>query len=271
MKIAVLLRVYNRIEDLKICVELIRKNWIIHDYYVIIVTNGVNDGFIISDETAKKADFVYTLDDNVGHFSGNSQLLISGINIIPSDCDYTIILEADTWLFSDKIISKYITLLQNKPAVWASAEWLDKYYSLAVDFAIINTSYLKKNPLIFKFQKNAESVVYNYLHHDHQSIIYIKEAMPVHFPKLLRYFYNPSLGRMRCFSQVPMITHHIEDLKEGIEEKKAYGNVTAGYNIFSNINIKVFTRKFLKFIEFLIVITPRSTWVQKKKLRKIKL
>jgi glycosyltransferase involved in cell wall biosynthesis len=44
-KISILVRVYDRLEDLEICLKLIRENWKINDYEVIVISNGKTKGY----------------------------------------------------------------------------------------------------------------------------------------------------------------------------------------------------------------------------------
>lgn len=76
MKICLLIRVYNRIEDLQCNLEIIRRTWSKYDYYVLVVSNGVSSGFTLSSEIYQLSDEVVILEENVGHLNGNSQLLL---------------------------------------------------------------------------------------------------------------------------------------------------------------------------------------------------
>lgn len=243
MKIAVLIRVYNRIDDLKYNLRIISDTWTENEYYIIVISNGKNHGYIIPDECEKYIDKLVILEENAGHRRGNSQLLMEGARYIPDDYDYTLILEADTWVYTDKIHSKYTTLLsQSTNAVWASADWYDKYYALATDFAFINTRYLKNNPGIFDFELFPECHISNFLRDTSKGYIWIRENMPVHVPSYVKYKYpyipNIKEGRFYVFPKSKMVTHHIEFLKQGIEKKKRYFNIVAGIDYFKEATIK---------------------------------
>lgn len=268
MKICVLIRVYNRLTDLYENLEVIRSCWNLNDYFVIVIANGKDSGFVLTEKTELIDKLVY-LDQNSGHLSGNSQLLLEGIKHIPQDCDFTVLLEADTWIFDDKIIDKYINLLQKNSAVWASSEWLEKYFSLGLDFAVVKTEILKAHPEIFRFEKHAESFVCNFLIRNKMKYIYIKEMMPVHIPKLMRHFYNPFGGRNRSFIKGKMTTHHLEDLKNGLEDKKKIANIMLGYHKYPNGNLLIIKlgNMFLNLIRILTIIMPRSKWIKAKKMR----
>ncbi len=243
MKIAVLIRVYNRIEDLKYNLQIITDTWKENEYYIIVISNGKNHGYIIPDECEKYIDKLVILEENAGHRKGNSQLLMEGAKYIPDGYDYTLILEADTWVYTDKIHSKYTQLLSKSTyAVWASADWYDKYYALATDFAFIKTEYLRKNPGIFDFELFPECHISNFLRDTNAGYIWIEENMPVHVPSYVKYKYpyvpNIKEGRFYVFPKSKTATHHIEFLKQGMEQKKRYFNIVANYDYFKESKVK---------------------------------
>lgn len=269
-KITVVIRVYNRIEDLRYNINIIKKFWKKYNYHIICVFNGLSDGYRINDEIKFKFDTYVEINENIGHISGNSQLLSYSLKYIPYDTDYVVILEADTWIFDDSIIEKYVKILDGSDYVWASAEWIEKYYTLALDFAIIKYNLLKNNPEIFNFTKHAESYVANYLINNGYKFIYIKEAMPVHIPSLLRKFYNPTKGRFRVFPKIKMVTHHVEEIENGMEIKKMYANIISKTNYFDLKfgKFQIFMKKLqLCIIYFILPIVPKSKWFKKKKMR----
>ena len=141
-KISILVRVYDRLEDLEICLKLIRDNWKVNDYEVIAISNGKSKGYILTESIRNNCDKIIELEKNDGHLLGNSQLLKEGVKQIRLDSSYVVILEADTWIYDDKIISKYIEKMEETNSVWASAEWIKKYWTLALDIAIIEKNFL---------------------------------------------------------------------------------------------------------------------------------
>lgn len=268
-KITVLIRVYNRLEDLEICLDLIKKNWNKNEYEVIVVSNGKSKGYLLNNKIKEKCDKVIELDENAGHLKGNSQLLKEGLKEVREDSEYLIILEADTWIFNDEIIDKYIKKMKIEDIVWASAEWIKKYWSLALDIAIVDRNFLVSNKEILNFSIHPECYVCNYLIEKKLNFVYIKENMPVHRPNLIKKIYNAYGGRIREFPYSKMITHHIEDLENGITTKKSIANEIFGIKYFDvDEKIHVSNRK-LKMLLFLIKICPNSSWFKKKKKKKI--
>lgn len=276
MKIAVLIRVYDRIEDLKYNLRIISDTWKENDYYIIVVSNGKNNGYEIPAESLSFIDKLVVLEENAGHRKGNSQLLMEGMKYIPEDCLYTVILEADTWMYKDGLISKYVRLLSdNGKKVWASADWYDKYYALATDFAIIKTAYIQKNPGIFDFELFPECHISNFLRNTDAGYIWIKENMPVHVPSYIRYAYpyvpNIKEGRFYVFPKSSTVTHHIEYLKGGMNRKKFYFNVLADHNYFSDIDtpFKAWNRFKMRFWIGLSKCLIKRSWYSKKTYKEI--
>ena len=271
MKVAILIRVYDRIEDLKHNLRIISDTWKENDYYTIVVSNGKNNGYEVTPDSLPLIDKLVILEENAGHRRGNSQLLMEGIKYIPSDCKYTLILEADTWMYGDRIISKYTSMLDKSDfAVWASADWYDKYYALATDFAIIKTQYIIKNPGIFDFELFPECHISNFLRNTNAGYLWIKENMPVHVPSYVKYKYpyipNIKEGRFYVFPKSKTVTHHIEYLKGGMEQKKRYFNIIANDDYFTDIksNNKSWNRFKMKFWIGLSKLLVKRSWYSDK-------
>mgnify|MGYP006909064248 FL=1 len=276
MKVAILIRVYDRVEDLKHNLQIISDTWKENDYYTIVVSNGKSNGYEVTPDSLPLIDKMVTLEENAGHRRGNSQLLMEGIKYIPSDCKYTLILEADTWMYGDRVISKYTSLLDKSDfAVWASADWYDKYYALATDFAIIKTQYIIKNPGIFDFELFPECHISNFLRDTNAGYLWIKENMPVHVPSYVKYKYpyipNIKEGRFYVFPKSKIVTYHIEYLKGGMEQKKRYFNIIADYNYFTETrsNNKSWNRFKMKFWIGLSKLLVKRSWYSGKTYKDI--
>jgi glycosyltransferase involved in cell wall biosynthesis len=266
-KVCVLIRVYNRVEDLKHCVNIIRDTWKGNDYHIIVVANGEEDGFAVDNETEGKIDLHIKIEKNTGHFSGNSQLLLAGIPHIPAGCDYSIILEADTWLHGDELINKYIARLKDSEAVWASAQFFRYVLNLATDFILVKTDFIKIHQQVFQFDKTPEYYVANYLRDNGFPFIYIKELMPVNMPRYIKKYPFAPTGRFFIFPEGKMVTHHIESLKNGMEDKQFYFNVAAGlsyFNVSDGRSITA-TRRRLKLAVMLTLLIPYKGWFIKQK------
>lgn len=261
-KVCVIIRIYNRIQDLECNLEIIRKTWIHNDFYIIVSSNGEKDGYILSEKIKSLSDQIVKYDGNSGHLKGNSLLLLQAIPHIPDDCEYTILLEADTWIYKDNLICKYIEKLKEDNSVWASAKWYDRFYSLATDFAIVNTDFLKNNKSVLDFGNYPETYVANYLHKVGATWIYIKENMPVQIAGYIHKFPYAPYGRFYVFPRSHMVTHHIEHFQRGMSRKKKDFNVLSN-NFFSEEKVS-FPRIYsiyMRLIIFLSSLLPRRSWV----------
>lgn len=264
-----LVRVFDRIEDLRVCLGVIDAWWTSGPYYKLVVGNGRAGGFPIPPDAAALADEVIELDANPGHRGGSSQLLLAALARVPDDCRYTVLLEADTWIFTDAVLRRYMKLMDERDAAWASAEWIEKHWSLALDAAVVRTSYAKGNPGIFDFPTQAESWVANCLLDGGQRFLYIREHMPVHRPRAMRTTYDVYGGRFRSFPAGRMVTHHIADLENGLEAKKLKANICVGERVFDVGDEEVIAREHrrLRRVNALARICPRSRWLRKKARR----
>lgn len=273
--IAILIRVYDRIEDLKYNLQIIRKTWTGFDYYIIVVSNGAPDGYLPDSDTVGMIDKFVSLEHNAGHKKGNSQLLIEGTKYIPGECDYTIILEADTWLYTDKVIRKYVDMMDTKSDImWASADWYDKDYALAVDFAIIKSDFVRNNPKLFDFDVYPECYIANYLRDVDAKFVWITENMPVHVPAYVsKYPYVNDIVNRRfyVFPKSRMVTHHIEYLKGGMEQKKRYFNIVSDTDFFSGQKVsgKKWERSKMNFWINLSKLFIKKSWFKDKYYREL--
>lgn len=266
-KVCVLIRVYDRIEDLELNLDIIKKTWRLNDYYIIVSSNGKSHGFSLSDKVYAHSDRIIELEYNAGHLKGNSQLLMEGVKCIPNDCQFTVLLEADNWLFTDELISKYISENKKQGAVWASARWYDRFYSNATDFAVVKTDFLRYNMDVVNFNDYPECWVSNYLKENNAKCLYIKELMPVSLPGYIKKYPFAPRGRFYIFPRGRMVTHHIEDIRYGIEEKKFYFNVVSKSIFFeTNIRKNMFIER-LKIKTFILLSTlfVRRSWYSKRK------
>lgn len=267
--IAVLIRVFNRLDDLKICVDTIKKYWHADTYYLVVVGNGASTGSPVPAEIHAHVDRVVELEHNAGHQHGSAQLLSASVPYLPDTCRYAILLEADTWVFTDQIIHAYLPRMESNGAVWTSAEWVERYWSLGTDCAIVETAYLKANPALFHFPAFAEAWIANYLLTHQQRFLYLRELMPVHCPKSLRIFGQKYTyrGRFRSFPKACTVTHHLEDLEHGLDTKKLWANICLARREFPLGDPQIITREHRRLRAFMALsaIFPRSRWFRAKR------
>lgn len=270
-KICIIIRVYDRIEDLGNCIDIIRDTWKSFEYYIIVVANGKSNGLYVPVEYLHKINKLVDLENNAGHLKGNAQLLQQGGAYIPGDCKYTIILEADTWIYGDILIKKYVNRLNTEKAVWASAQWYSHLYSLATDFAIIRSAIFRSDPGIFEYSGYPECFAANYLIDKGLKFLYITDNMPVHLPSYIKHYPFSSKLRFHVFPKSKMVTHHVELLKGGMPKKKLLFNTVAGVGYFKGDELKPDNLLKLKII-FAVKLSymfPIKGWVLRNRRLKI--
>jgi hypothetical protein len=97
--------------------------------------------------------------------------------------------------------------------------------------------------------------------------IFIEELMPTHRPSLIKSIYNADGGRLRVFPLANIVTHHIENLTNGINEKKKLADIVYKNNYFTNYSKFYLYTKYYLYITLQIVLKyiPRSSWIKKQK------
>ena len=173
INIGVLIYTYNRIEDAKINMEIIRNYWtkssLINDIKIVHSFNGNKNWY------AKK----YLEDDlirmkNSSHFQGASEMIDSGIKKIKEkykNLDYVIVLASDTWLVKINYLESLLKKMRKKELYLATCPWdISGRNSLfdvgmSVDFFIIDFKWIKKYkmfPINYKkfFDKYWELLLY---------------------------------------------------------------------------------------------------------------
>jgi len=173
INIGVLIYTYNRIEDAKINMEIIRNYWakssLINDIKIVHSFNGNKNWY------PKK----YLEDDlirmkNSSHFQGASEMIDSGIKKMNGkykNLDYIIVLASDTWLVKINYLESLLKEMRKKELYLAACPWgipkrnLLFDVGMSVDFFIMDFKWIKKHkmfPINYKkfFDKYWELFLY---------------------------------------------------------------------------------------------------------------
>jgi len=258
-------------EDLALNIEVILSQWKRGVYPIYAAFNGHTAGIRLP-ETALTHAKIIQVDDNPGHKGGALRLLLEGLTALPTECEFAVTLEADSWLLDDAIISKYLGIMKSESGiVWAAGNWVDKHHSLAVDFALVRLSFIREFHHLIAFTDHIESRLYTLIQSLGFKSLIIKEVNPTHIPKAMPLVLQASGRRRRAFPRGPMVTHHIEDLPGGMAEKRRIANRTAGKVIFagefseSALTIALCHYGYLAY-EKLLALVPKSRWMRGRKL-----
>lgn len=172
-KIGVVIYTYDRVDDARINMEIIRNLWsrlsLFSDITVIHAYNGKKSWY-----PKKYLEDVLIRMKNPGHFQGASDLIDAGIKTLMQkykDIDYLVVLAADTWLLKPNYISNVIGGMKMKDLYLATCPWGLPNRSdirdvgVATDFFILDMKWAKKYklfPLRYKefYKKYGEYLLY---------------------------------------------------------------------------------------------------------------
>ena len=146
MQISSIIITYNRIEDAKIQMELIRNLWtqepLLKNVTIYHIYNGNPEWY-----TEKYIEDSLITRKNPGHLLGAADLINTGIqNAVKNtkeNSHYIIITSADTWIIQPTKLANIINAMQNKAYLVATSHWfLQK--ALATEFFVIKASFAHK-------------------------------------------------------------------------------------------------------------------------------
>jgi hypothetical protein len=152
MKIGVLLYTYNRTDDARINMEIIRNVWSKNDLLKnAIIVHSYNGEKEWWPEKYLEDELLYL--DNPGHFLGAEILFNEGMRCFNEkypDIDYVILLAADTWLTKPEYIEKVVSTMQKEHKYLATCPWgttkKDNMWvmGMAIDLAIFDAKWSKE-------------------------------------------------------------------------------------------------------------------------------
>lgn len=163
--IGVLIYTYNRIDDARINMDIIRNVWEKSRYFenvkIVHSFNGEKSWY-----TKKESEDDLVILKNSWHFQGAADLIDAGISTFQKkhkNIDYVIVLASDTWLIKPEYIESLLSRMKNDELYLVTCPWglPDRNdiadVGVAVDFFIIDLKWITKNkmfPIAYgKFQK----------------------------------------------------------------------------------------------------------------------
>ena len=130
MKLAVLLITYDRIEDVKISMKLIRKLWSQEkDLQDIDIYHAYNGEF--KNYPKKYLENKLIRRPNPGHYQGAADLINAGIKEIlnsQKNYDYVFIMSGDVWLIKPKNLTQILKTMSIKNYQMATSLWPDLFF-----------------------------------------------------------------------------------------------------------------------------------------------
>lgn len=229
MKIGVLLYTYNRTDDARINMEIIRNVWSMHDAFKeVTIVHSYNGKREWWPEKYLEDELLYL--DNPGHFLGAELLLNEGMRCFSekySDIDYVITLASDTWLTKPEYLARVLATLQGEEKYLATCPWgtveKDNMWKIgmALDFNIVDLRWAIRSRLFpIRFAEFVEK--HEELFHYHDEIIFPERVFAVRFKEaILRSVAVPSEN---LFKQI--FNAHVYRMTEREpvhDEKKLFG------------------------------------------------
>jgi len=269
--IAVVIRVFSRIEDALGLIHIIREKWTSHNYTIFVSHNGKKSAHIFPENSLHGVTLI-EVEENSGHLGGAGSLVYEAFDHITEDFDYAIFIESDFWVLDENLILEPLT---NDFDV-ACSIWVESIKSMSVDFFILKQSYLAKNKELLNWGKSShteriypENIVAEYYIKTQAKVYIIQSLRPIHAPSSMRKLVKVlpaknSLcgGRFRLFPKASVVTHHIENIPNGIVRKKQIANALAQEEIFKDV--PPYTLRFMeKNIQQIARFFPQSSWFRK--------
>lgn len=192
MKIGVLMYTYNRTDDARINMEIIRNVWkkseLLKDVVIVHSFNGEKDWW---SEKYLEDELLYL--DNPGHFAGAEILINEGVKCFSekhSGVDYVILLASDTWLVKPEYIEKMISNMQKEEKYLATAVWGTKKLTniwtrgSALDFNIFNLKWATQSSFFpIKFSEFKDKYEELFFYNDHT--VYPENVFIVRFKQAI--------------------------------------------------------------------------------------
>jgi hypothetical protein len=173
MNIGVLIYSYDRLDDARINMEIVRHAWSENQLFANVkIVHSFNGNQQWWRQPYLEDDLVYLT--NSGHLSGAENLVNEGMGRFFSsypDTDYIIVLASDTWLVKPEYPAQVIKKMHSGRKYLATSAWGDPGNSdlfrsgMALDFFIIDAQWAKQNnlfPLRYSefFSKYSELLAY---------------------------------------------------------------------------------------------------------------
>lgn len=199
MNIGILIYTYNRVDDAKINMEIIRNAWEKNKYFedvkIVHAYSGKKEWY-----PKKYLENDLVIIKNTWHFQGASDLIDAGMNKFKNkykDIDYVIVLASDTWLIKPAYVQSLIDKMKQDNLYLATCPWgLPERNKLsdvgmAADFFIIDLKWAKVNKFF--------PTDYRSFYEKYSDLFLYQSGGNIMFEKLLLARYIKAVGREENF------------------------------------------------------------------------
>lgn len=267
-KVAVIIRVFSRIEDALGLIHIIRTQWKSHEYTLFVTHNGKESGFVFPENSLDDVNLI-EVKENSGHRTGAKDLLLASFDYLDADFDFIAFIESDFWLLNEGLMLEAIEA--NKDI--ASTIWVESRKSIAVDFFVVKPDFILKHKALFDWDVRSPETSFGQYLREHKAEMYIFQTLrPIHAPssmrgslKFLPFGSSYEGGRFRLFEEAKVLSHHVEELEKGIRTKRTLANKLAQKEIFSveKVDTSYKLALFEKNIQKIARFFPQSAWFKK--------
>ncbi|MCG3174759.1 MAG: hypothetical protein GMKNLPBB_03039 [Myxococcota bacterium] len=224
-RLAVLLRVFHRVEDALISLRIFGA---LHDragLHIEVASNGAADGYPFPAGSGE--DELIELKDNPGLHRGDLALLEHGVKRLRElGFRYALLTQADSWFLDGEWLRHQAEEFQRTGAAWMSSAW-DLAGQAATDMALADLDQLTALPGLFQLEEDVplETHVFNLL--DERGLwcewtvfapVHVNESRP-RLEWDPAFAWNTAARRRNWFPGAKVITHHAEDLPGGLTTK----------------------------------------------------
>ncbi len=121
LRLGYLIYTYDRVDDARIQMEIVRRLWepVFGSVYLVHAFNGLKEWY---DRPYLEDDLL--VQDNPGHFEGAANLIDAGIaQLLTRQIDYIVVSAADTWWIKPAFIADKIRVMRQTGKVFLSTPW----------------------------------------------------------------------------------------------------------------------------------------------------
>jgi len=251
IKLGVLIYTYDRVDDARINMEIIRHVWQrLNNFATIKIVHAFNGKKNWYQKKYLEDDLVRV--KNVNHFQGAAELIDAGMSVFSkkyTNLDYIVVLAADTWLVKPDYLENIVDKLVKNALYLATCPWgfagrnVIHDVGMATDFFVMDWQWVKNSKMfplkyeefhkkygdLFLYQSGgrvmleklafakfikANGTQYNGMYSRDFALsktLLLKERMPVHL--------NAEWLRKHYWPRMGLLTHHEAEPKRKILKK----------------------------------------------------
>jgi len=239
-KIGVLIYTYNRIDDAKINMEIIRNVWKKNSFLEnVTIVHSFNGDRSWWPEKYLENELLYL--NNPGHFLGAELLINKGVEVFRDkypDIDYLVLLASDTWLVKPAYLENIIRTMQKDKKYLATCAWGTKKESnmfkigMAIDFCVFDFKWMTEAGM-FPIRFSEFVSKYNEIFEYQDVLIFLERVIMLRFKQaIIKSVHIPSDNMVKKIAYEYI--HRMEEREPVHMKRKAsvHGGYTEERNMY---------------------------------------